>query len=181
MVYPAPPRSLRARIDAFAAGRVLPRLPFQICIAINRFLAPASAPRMLHSVAEGGPVTYVFLGRENAKLFLLYAAALPEPTPPSSNTSQSAPANITARPVSALTLKQEWIDLILTGRKTWEIRSKPIRKRERIALAESSTAVLRGDVEIVNCVRLDAQSFASSFDKHCVPQSRHAEIIGGYA
>ena len=63
-VHVSSQRTLRARIDAFVADRMhrreLPKLPVQICIAINRFLAPASAPEMLHRLAEGGPVTYVF-------------------------------------------------------------------------------------------------------------------------
>ena len=172
-------------MNAFEVGqtlrRELPKLPFEICIAINRYLAPASAPRLLHRVAEGGPVTYVFLGRVNARLFLLHCTIATQPAPPPSATSEPAAAKIIAKPVSALTLKQEWLDLILTGSKTWEIRSQPTNKRERVALAQSGTTVLRGDVEIVNCVPLDAQSFVTSIDKHCVPQNRHTEVIGGYA
>ena len=172
-------------MNALKAGQILrrqlPKLPFQICITINRYLAPASAPRLLHRVAEGGPVTYVVLGPVNARLLLLHFTAALQPTPQPFDTRELAAVDIIVKPVSALTLKQEWLDLILTGRKTWEIRSQPTHKRERVALAQSGTTVLRGDVEIVNCVRLDAQSFAASMDKHCVPQNRHTEVIGGYA
>ena len=141
---------------------------------------------MLHRVAEGGPVTYVFFGQANASAFLLHYAPAPQTPPPPSNAAESAAADINTLPVNALTLKQDWLELILTGCKTWEIRSQPINKRERVALAQSQTtksqtALLLGDVEIVNCVRLDADMFAASIDKHCVPQDRHTEIIGGYA
>jgi hypothetical protein len=47
-----------------------PKLTFEICIAINRYLAKTSDPDMFHRVPEGGPVTYVFLGRMNARSFL---------------------------------------------------------------------------------------------------------------
>ena len=68
-------RSLRCRVDAYVAHEplrhALPKLSFEICIAINRFLASASAPVMFHRVTEGGPVTYVFLGRVHARSFLM--------------------------------------------------------------------------------------------------------------
>ena len=48
-------------------------------------------------------------------------------------------------------------------------------------MAQSGTTLLRGDVEVVNCVRLNAQPFATGIDKHCVPQNKHTEVIGGYA
>ena len=66
-----PLRSLRSRVDAYVASassrRPPPKLTFEICIAINRYLAKTSDPNMFHRVPEGGPVTYVFLGRINAR------------------------------------------------------------------------------------------------------------------
>ena len=56
-----PFRSLRSRVDAYVAHESLrhapPKLSFEMCIAINRFLASAQAPVMFHRVTEGGPVT----------------------------------------------------------------------------------------------------------------------------
>ena len=58
------------------------KLPADICIAINRYLAPDFSPRLLHRVAEGGPVTYVFLGHDNARIFLaLFSSASEASTP----------------------------------------------------------------------------------------------------
>ena len=37
----------------------------------------------------------------------------------------------------ALVVKKEWLDLILAGRKTWEIRGSPTGKRGWIRFAES--------------------------------------------
>ena len=69
-----PLRSLRSRVDAYVASvssrRPPPKLTFEICIAINRYLAKTSDPNMFHRVPEGGPVTHVFLGRVNARSFL---------------------------------------------------------------------------------------------------------------
>ena len=181
-----PSRSIRSRNDAFVANRLqrqeLPKLPFQICIAIHRFLASATAPPTPHRVAEGGPVTYIFLGRANASLFLFHYASAPDMTTSMhSGVEDSSDAPATDLPLNALTLHGEWLELILNGRKTWEIRSSATKKRERVALAQSTTSLLLGDVEIVNCLQLNAQSFAASMHKHCVPLQRHNEIIGGYA
>ena len=149
----------------------LPKLSFQLCIAIHRFLAPVSTPHMLHRVAESGPVTYVFLGRANASSFPLYytpAPDVPTPTHYTAETSPDAPA--VDLQFNALTVHGEWLELILSGRRTWEIRFSATKKRERVALAQSKTPLLLGDVEIVDCVRLNAQSFAASIHRHCVPQ-----------
>ena len=54
------------------------------------------------------------------------------------------------------------------------------RKRERVALAQSGTPLLFGDVEIIGCVRIDDVIFRASTKKHGVPLHRHAETIGKY-
>jgi hypothetical protein len=45
--------------------------------------------------------------------------------------------------LSAIPIREPWIDMILDGYKTWEIRSKNTLKRERVGLirAQSSTVV----------------------------------------
>lgn len=192
-----PFRSLRSRVDAYTASasrrRPLPKLPFEICITINRYLAPDSAPGLLHRVAEGGPVTYVFLGRADARSFLARlspADVVSTVTAPLTYSSYAPQTNVVecvvdaqqpaTTPRSALLLKDEWLDMILCGRKTWEIRSMQTHKRERVALAQSGTPLLFGDVEIIGCVRIDDVIFRASTKKHGVPLHRHAEIIGKY-
>jgi len=175
------------------ASTQVSRLPAEICIAINRYLAPEFSPHTLHRVAEGGPVTYVFLGREHAHSFLALfssvsgvpapsrrAGAAPAATDESHTTPVTGALQTEAMPKSALIIKDEWLEMILSGKKTWEIRSTSTKKRERVALALSGAPLLLGDVEIVDSVKLDAATFAAQTSKHGVPQHRHAEIIGGY-
>ena len=50
----------------------------------------------------------------------------------------------------ALIVRQPWLDLILSGEKTWEMRSKPTKVRGRIGLIEQGTGLIVGECELVN-------------------------------
>ena len=50
--------------------RSFPGLPIAICLEINQYLAPVTAPEMLHRVPEGGPVTYPLLGGRRSIPFI---------------------------------------------------------------------------------------------------------------
>ena len=66
------PSSRASRRDANC-----PSCVFEIYITISSYLAPETASRMLHSVAGVDPATYLFLGRSNARLFLLHYSFVP--------------------------------------------------------------------------------------------------------
>ena len=55
---------------------------------------------------------------------------------------------------SALILLPHWADLLLSGDKTWELRSVPTTKRERVAIAASGTGKLLGEINIIDCVKV---------------------------
>ena len=200
----APSELPEPRARAAAVPREPARLPVLICLRINRYLAPDATPHLLHRVAEGGPLTYVFLGHAHATSFLAYfnrdlvslvqfprrLTTLPTPLPHMEAEATSAHRTPTdheihqedapqqqCKPVSALILKDEWLEVIFSGRKTWGIRNTGTRKRERVALALSGTPLLLGDIVIVGCVQLDSLTFSASIQKHGVPQQRHAEIV----
>ena len=65
---PEPESDHRKNVDA--QPRTKPKLDIALCLKINEFLAPQTCPEMLHSVPEGGPVTYPFFGGENAARFI---------------------------------------------------------------------------------------------------------------
>ena len=53
----------------------------------------------------------------------------------------------------ALVVKKKWLDLILAGQKTWEIRGSSTSQRGWVHFAESqSGGKLRGRARLVNCV-----------------------------
>jgi len=50
----------------------------------------------------------------------------------------------------ALIVKKPWIDLILSGQKTWEMRSRPTKIRGRIGLIEQGTGLIVGECDLVH-------------------------------
>lgn len=58
---------------------------------------------------------------------------------------------------SSLTVKPRWLALLLSGRKTWELRSCRCHLRGDVALMASGCATVYGIVEPLGCV------FGSSF------------------
>ena len=71
--------------------------------------------------------------------------------------------------VVALTIKKEWLDLILAGKKTWEIRGTPTQRRGYIHFAESGSGRLRGRCKLVACQRLERSTFMQHQSCHRVP------------
>lgn len=66
----------------------------------------------------------------------------------------------------ALIIKPNWGNLILDGKKTWEIRSSSTNIRGRIGIAFSGTSAVWGTVNLVNCIKLNKEVFESNKDKH---------------
>ena len=71
----------------------------------------------------------------------------------------------------ALVVKKKWLDLILAGQKTWEIRGSSTSKRGWVHFAESQAGgKLTGRARLVNCFPVTRSSFQSNYKKHCVPR-----------
>ena len=71
----------------------------------------------------------------------------------------------------ALVVKKKWLDLILAGQKTWEIRGSSTSKRGWVHFAESQAGgKLTGRARLVNCFPVTWSSFQSHYKKHCVPR-----------
>lgn len=51
----------------------------------------------------------------------------------------------------ALIVKKEWLDKILDGSKPWELRSTKTNIRGRIALIESGTGLIVGEITLYGC------------------------------
>lgn len=50
----------------------------------------------------------------------------------------------------ALIVRKQWIDLILSGEKTWEMRSKPTSNKGWIGLIEAGTGLIVGKAFLVS-------------------------------
>ena len=68
--------------------------------------------------------------------------------------------------MKGLIIKRPWIDFILDGSKTWEIRGSRTNVRGMIELIQSGSGLVVGSVEIVDCIELSKEFYSSSFEKH---------------
>ena len=69
-----------------------------------------------------------------------------------------------------LVVKQPWLELILVGKKIWEIRGSNTTIREKIALIQSGTGKIYGTANLVDCIKLTRKEFELARDRHCVPK-----------
>ena len=82
----------------------------------------------------------------------------------------------------ALVVKKKWLDLILAGQKTWEIRGSSTSKRGWVHFAESQAGgKLRGRARLVNCFPVPTESFQRHYKKHCVPSLTMVPYVTIYA
>lgn len=70
--------------------------------------------------------------------------------------------------MKGLIIKQPWIDLILEGRKVWEIRGSNTKIRGRIALIQSGTKTVVGYADLVDCIPVSQEEYPLRKDKHCI-------------
>jgi hypothetical protein len=75
--------------------------------------------------------------------------------------------------MKALLVKQPWIDLILEGRKNWELRSSSTKVRGQIALVESGSGTVVGVCELVGVAGpLTLGDLRRSVRRHRVPAAQ---------
>ena len=69
-------------------------------------------------------------------------------------------------PLRALLIRRPWIDMILDGQKTWEIRGARTSVRGRIGLIASRSGAVIGVCDLVDCVGpLSADAFRKNAKK----------------
>ena len=82
-------------------------------------------------------------------------------------------------------VKKVWLDLILSGRKTWEIRGMATSKRCWIHFAESQAGgLLMGRARLVDCIPLSATTeagFKKDFTRHRLPSLKVVPYKKPYA
>lgn len=70
-------------------------------------------------------------------------------------------------PTRGLVVDEPWVSLILSGAKTWEMRSRATGLRGRIALIRKRSGLVVGTVDLVDCLApLDADAMAATIDRH---------------
>ena len=72
--------------------------------------------------------------------------------------------------MKALIIKNPWIDYILDGKKTWEIRGCKTNIRGQIELIQSGSGLVVGSCEIIDCKELTIEDYKSNTDKHNIQE-----------
>lgn len=70
--------------------------------------------------------------------------------------------------MKGLIVRKPWIDLILSGEKTLEMRSSRTHFRGDFALIESGSGLIKGISTLVGCVDLKESDFLKTQKQHCV-------------
>ncbi len=70
--------------------------------------------------------------------------------------------------MKGLLVKSPWIDLILQGEKSWEIRGSNTKIRGRVGLIKSGSGMVVGTVNIVDSQELTLSDYQQSSARHGV-------------
>lgn len=73
--------------------------------------------------------------------------------------------------MKALIIKQPWIDYILEGKKTWEIRGCKTNIRGQIELIQSGSGLVVGSCNIIDCKELTQNDYSYNTDKHKISET----------
>lgn len=71
--------------------------------------------------------------------------------------------------MNGLLIRAPWVDLILDGHKSWEIRGSNTSIRGEIALIRSGSGLILGTVQLVDSLKLDLDTYRESGALHRVP------------
>ena len=75
-----------------------------------------------------------------------------------------------------LIVRPPWIDFLLKGTKTWEIRGSATRIRGRIALIRAGSGLVVGTADLVDCRPLTQEEFRHATVYHRIPASQTPHV-----
>ncbi|AKA44393.1 ASCH domain-containing protein [Paenibacillus polymyxa] len=70
--------------------------------------------------------------------------------------------------MKGLIVRLPWIDYILDGFKTWEIRGSSTKNRGKIALIQSQSGLIVGTANLIDCKPLSLSEYQRSTSLHCI-------------
>jgi len=78
----------------------------------------------------------------------------------------------------ALIIDGPWISKILSGEKTWEMRSRGTTVRERIGLIQKGSGLIVGEVDLVNVLKyLPKVILYNRKDRHGIDYRNNADLL----
>ena len=83
--------------------------------------------------------------------------------------------------MEGLLIQEPWISLILSGRKTWEMRTRACHKRGRIALVRARSGLVVGTADIVDCLPplTSVEAYAAAERFHAIPPHEQMDAFEG--
>lgn len=79
--------------------------------------------------------------------------------------------------MKALVIRSPWVEKILAGSKTWELRKKPTRIRGPIAIIRGGSGLVVGTAEITDCIGpMSRDELRQQFEKHQAPDATLKEL-----
>jgi hypothetical protein len=80
----------------------------------------------------------------------------------------------------ALIIDEPWIEMILCGKKIWEMRTRPTRNRGMIGLIRKGSGLIVGTAQLVDCLPpLDEARYRATESFHGITGVQQARAIGG--
>jgi hypothetical protein len=80
--------------------------------------------------------------------------------------------------MKALIIRSPWIDLILEGKKTWEMRTRQTHMRGRIALIRAGSGHIYATAELVDCLQpLNAEQMRLTRSQHGIADGHIASVL----
>ncbi len=83
--------------------------------------------------------------------------------------------------MKALIIKKPWIDYILEGKKTWEIRGGNTKIRGEIELIQSGSGLVVGKCELIDSIPLNLSDYQANEGKHCIKNTEKLPYKNTYA
>lgn len=81
--------------------------------------------------------------------------------------------------MKGLIIRAPWIDLILSGKKTWEMRSRPTSSRGKVALIRAGSGLICGTATLVECLPAQTpEQMRATTDRHAIPAGEIDTVIG---
>ena len=77
----------------------------------------------------------------------------------------------------ALIVREPWDSLILSGQKTWEIRTKNTNVRGRIGIIRSKSGKIMGYAELVDSMPLSKEKLLANLGKHQITKKDVSELF----
>jgi hypothetical protein len=81
--------------------------------------------------------------------------------------------------MKGLIIRSPWIDLILSGSKTWEMRTRPTSIRGPIALIKGGSGLIYGTAELAECLpALTREQMRQTQSFHAIPEDQLESAMG---